>query len=84
MCLRDKAVSWFEGLTKDGVDTNDWATVKAEFVETYEPKYSAKTTCANFTDLNQKTEESINDYTYHVQQAYKCLTDKKPNAMGVV
>jgi hypothetical protein len=59
MCLRDKAVGWFEGLTEDGVETNNWDTVKTEFLETYEPKYSAKTTCANFTDLNQKAEESI-------------------------
>jgi hypothetical protein len=84
MCLRDKAVGWFEGLTEDGVDTDNWDTVKAEFLETYEPKYSAKTTCTNFTDLNQKSEESINDYTYHVQMAYKRLTDKKPAAMANV
>jgi hypothetical protein len=84
MCLRDKAVGWFEGLTEEGVDTNNWDTVKNEFLETYEPKYSAKTTCANFADLNQKSEETINDYTYHVQMAYKRLTDKKPAAMAVV
>jgi Retrotransposon gag protein len=57
MCLRDKAVGWFEGLMEDGIATNNWDTVKAEFLETYEPKYSAKTTCANFTNLNQKAEE---------------------------
>ncbi len=43
---------------------NVWDTVKTEFLETYEPKYSAKTTCANFTDLNQKSDESINDYIH--------------------
>jgi hypothetical protein len=84
MCLRDKAVGWFEGLTEDGIDTDDWDTVKAKFLETYEPKYSAKTTCANFTDLTQRSEESINDYTYRVQMAYKRLTDKKPAAMAAV
>jgi hypothetical protein len=84
MCLRDKAVGWFEGLTEDGVNTNDWDTVKNEFLETYELKYSAQTTCANFTDLNQKSEETINDYTCHVQMAYKCLTDKKPAAMAAI
>jgi hypothetical protein len=84
MCLRDKAFGWFEGLTEDGVDTDNWDTVKAEFLETYEPKYSAKTTCANFTDLTQKSEESINDYTYCVQMAYKRLTDKKPATMAAV
>jgi Retrotransposon gag protein len=84
MCLRDKAVGWFEGLTEDRVDTNNWDTVKAEFLETYKPKYSAKMTCANFTDLTQKSEETINDYTYRVQMAYKHLMDKKPAAMAAV
>jgi hypothetical protein len=84
MCLRDKAVGWFEGLTEDGVDTDNWDTVKAEFLETYEPKYSAKMTCENFTDLTQKSEETVNDYTYRVRMAYKHLTDKKPATMAAV
>ncbi len=57
MCLRDKAVGWFEGLIEEGIDVDDWDVVTAEFLETFEPKYSTKTTCANFTDLNQKSEE---------------------------
>jgi len=84
MCLRDKAVRWFEGLTEDRVDTDNWDTIKTEFLETYEPKYSAKTTCANFTNLNQKSEETINNDTYYVQMAYKHFTDKKPAAMAAV
>jgi Retrotransposon gag protein len=84
MCLRDKAVGWFEGLAEDGIDTDNWDTVKAEFLETYEPKYLAKTTCANFTELNQKSEETVNDYTYRIQMAYKCLKDKKPAAMAAI
>jgi hypothetical protein len=39
MCLRDKAVGWFEGLTEDSINTDDWPTVKAEFLDTYELKY---------------------------------------------
>ncbi len=84
MCLQDKAVGWFEGLTEDGVDTANWDTVKTKFLETYEPKYLARTTCTNFINLNQKSEETINDYTYRIQMAYKCLADKKPAAMAAV
>jgi hypothetical protein len=84
MCLRDKAVGWFKGLIEEGINVDDWDVIKAEFLETYELKYSAKTTCANFTDLNQKSQETINDYTYRIQMAYKCLTDKKPAAMAAV
>ncbi len=52
MCLRDKAVGWFEGLTEDGVNTNNWDTVKAGFLETYEPKYSTKNDLHQFYRLN--------------------------------
>ncbi len=58
--------------------------VKAEFLESYEPKYSAKTTYANFTDLNQKTDKSINDYTYCIQMSYNSLTDHKPATVAAV
>jgi hypothetical protein len=84
MCLRDKAVSWFESLIEEGINMDNWDTVKAEFMENYKPKYSAKTTCANFTNLSQKNDESINDNTYCVQMAYRHLTDNKPATMVVV
>jgi len=82
MCLRDKAVGWFEDLIENRINVDDWDIVKAEFLESYELKYSTKTACANFTDLNQKSDETINDYTYRVQQAYKRVTDKKTGCHG--
>jgi hypothetical protein len=84
MCLRDKAVGCFEGLIEDGIDVDYWDIVKAKFLESYKPKYSAKTTGTNFTDLTQKTDESVNNYTYHVQMAYKHLVDNKPTTMAAV
>jgi len=84
MCHRDKAVGWFEDLIENRINVDDWDTVKAEFLESFELKYSTKTACANFTDLNQKSDETINDYTYRVQQAYKRVTDKKPADMATV
>jgi len=58
--------------------------VKREFLKTYEPKYSARTTCANFSDLVQKPGETINDFHVRVQTAYKRLTDSKPATMAAV
>ncbi len=31
MCLRDKAVGWFEGLIEEGINIDDWDVVNAEF-----------------------------------------------------
>jgi hypothetical protein len=70
MCLRDKAIIWWESLQDDDVDLDDWEVKKA-----FKPKYSAQMTCANFTDLIQKPGKTINDYHIQVQTAFKRLTD---------
>jgi hypothetical protein len=84
MILRDKAIVWYESLADDDLDLKDWDVDKKEFLKMYEPKYSARTTCANFSDLTQKPGEGINDYHVRVQTAYKHLTDSKPASMAIV
>jgi hypothetical protein len=49
-------------------------------LETFEPKYSAKTICANFADLKQLQDESMNGFGCRVQVAY----DNKPATMAAV
>jgi hypothetical protein len=84
MILRDKALVWYESLANDDLDLKDWDVVKKEFLKTYESKYSARTTCANFADLTQKPGETVNDYHVQVQTTYKHLTDSKPATMVAV
>jgi hypothetical protein len=84
MLLRDKAMVWYESLVDEELDLQDWDVVKREFLKTYEPKYSARTTCANFSDLVQKPGETINDFHVRVQTAYKRITDSKPATMATV
>lgn len=62
---------WRESLQKDDLDLANWDIIKKKFLKTYEPKYSAQTTWANFADLTQKSGKSINDYHVCVQMAYK-------------
>jgi len=38
MCLRDKAVGWFEDLIENRINVDDWDTVKAEFLESLRAK----------------------------------------------
>jgi hypothetical protein len=54
MCLRDRAVAWFEGLIEEGLDVNDWDVIKAEFLETYVPKYSAQDHLRQFHRFKSK------------------------------
>jgi hypothetical protein len=82
MVLRDAAIVWWESLQEDNYDLNDWDIVKREFLKMYMPKYSARSSCANFTDLVQKSGESINANHVCIQMAYNRLYDSKPATMA--
>ncbi len=84
LCLRERAIIWWKSLRDTNIDTAVWDNVKAEFLITYEPKYTAKTVCANFTDLRQHPDESMNDFLCRIQVAYDRLLDNKPAAMAAV
>jgi hypothetical protein len=84
LCFRENAMIWWKSLRNYTINLNDWDEVKKEFLETYEPKYSAKTICANFADLKQMPNESMNDFGCRVQVAYDRLVDNKPAAMATV
>jgi hypothetical protein len=84
LCFRENAIIWWKSLCDYTIDLNDWDEVKREFLETYEPKYSAKTICANFTDLKQMPNESMNDFGCRVQVAYNSLVDNKPATMVTI
>jgi len=84
LCFRENAIIWWKSLRDYTINLNDWDEVKKEFLETYEPKYSAKTICANFADLKQMPNESMNDFGCRVQVAYDRLVDNKPATMATV
>ncbi len=84
LCLRDRAIIWWKSLKDTNIDTNVWDDVKKEFLTAYEPKYTAKTVCANFTDLKQHPDESMNDFLCRIQVAYDRLLDNKPAAITTV
>jgi len=84
LCLRDRAIIWWKSLRDTTTDLAVWDEVKTAFLRAYEPKYTAKTVCANFTDLKQHPDESMNDFLCRVQVAYDRLIDNKPATMAAV
>jgi hypothetical protein len=50
-------------------------------MKTYEPKYSAHTSCATFPYLILRPVETMDDYHLRAQLAYKMLYDSKPAAV---
>ncbi len=84
LCFRENAIIWWKSLRDYTINLDDWDEVKKEFLETYGPKYLAKTICANFADLKQMPNESMNNFGCRVQVAYDRLVDNKPATMATV
>jgi hypothetical protein len=83
MCFRERAIIWWKLLWDGAIDLIIWDNVKKEFLDTFEPKYSAKTICANFADIKQHPNECMNDYCCRVHVAYDHLIDNRPNMAAV-
>ena len=81
MILRDRALIWWSSLADADVDTGNWEAVKTNFLASYEPRYTAKTTCANFGELLMKTGESNLDYYLRVCDTFSKLSEARPAAM---
>jgi hypothetical protein len=79
MCLRQSALSWFNSLKDLRVDYDDWPQLKAEFLEAYAPKFSARTLCTSFQDLKQKSEEKVQTFFHRVSDAFSDAYRVKPN-----
>jgi hypothetical protein len=84
LCFPDRAIIWWKSLQDNNIDLAIWEDVKKEFLDTFELKYYAKTVCANFADLKQHPDESMNDYRCRVQVTYDRLIDNKPPTMAAV
>jgi len=84
LILRDRATIWWQSLEDADIDKQDWDAVKTEFLEAYEPKFTAKTTCTNFQELVQKQGETVLDYYLRVQEAFSKMCEAKPAALAAV
>jgi hypothetical protein len=84
MILRDRALIWWEMLDDAAVDKQDWNAVKLAFLKAYEPKYTAKTTCTNFGELQQLYNESVHDFSLRLQETFSKVIAAVPADMATV
>ena len=81
MCLRGSALSWFNSLKDLGVNDRVWPALKAEFLDAYAPRFSARTLCTSFQDLKQKTDEKVQAFFHRVSDAFSDAYRVKPEAV---
>jgi len=84
LLLRDRAILWWKQLAYNGVDIAVWDTVKQNFLKVYEPKYTARTACANFSELAQRQGEGTYDYYLRVTETADKIQEHKPAALANV
>ena len=84
MILRDRALLWWNSLDDTDVNKANWDAVKADFLASYEAKYTAKTTCTNFHELIQRPGEGCHDYYLRVHEAFTKMCEAKPDTIAVV
>ena len=74
--LRNKVVDWFDTLEYSGVVTtdNNWDAIKERFEIDYDAKPTPHTTISKLSQINQKPNESVNEY---LNRALKILLDLK-------
>lgn len=81
MLLRDDALVWWASMKDYKTDTKDWNAVKAQFIKKFEPKSTAKTSCANLIELAQKPGESAIKFHFRLFRIYERLCEARPPAM---
>ena len=85
LLLRNSAAEWWKTLDLlVDFNINDWDQVKAQFIITFAPRYTARTACLSFSDLHQQTGEDVSKYYWRVQKAYRLLKDTRPDAIRQV
>ena len=78
LVLRDRAVLWWNSLLDADVDRANYTAIKADFLASYEPHYTAKTTCTNFQELVQRQGEAIHDYYLRVHDSFAKMCEAIP------
>lgn len=84
MILRDNALVWWSTMKDYGIDVEDWDAVKAHFIKKFEPKSTAKTSCANLMELTQKPGESATLFHFRLFRIYERLCEARPAAINTV
>ena len=71
LILRSKALDWFTFLEIiPDFNIQDWTQIKTQFLNAYAPKYTARATCTNVAELQQRAGESVQDFYLRAMDIY--------------
>jgi len=82
MILRGNGLLWWKSLLDAGINRDNWEDVKTAFLRSYEPKYTAKTTCSNLHELVQRQGEGAHDYYLRIIDTYERMCECRPDNLN--
>jgi len=82
-CTQRQAQAWIDSLDIFQINPEDWNKVKTSFLQSFKPKQSPSTVCANLQELIQKPRESaFNYFAWNIgmfKRIMTCKTDQMPH-----
>lgn len=71
LILRGKALDWFTFLEIiPDFNIQNWNNLKTQFLNAYAPKYTARATCTNVAELQQRSGETVQDFYLRAMDIY--------------
>lgn len=84
MVLQDKALVWFDALRADRINNPNWDMVLQHFICNYKLQFTARTQCANFSDLNQWPGENAQNFYGQVVMVLEWVEEDPPAYIDMV
>ena len=84
LVLRDKALVWHKSLKLDRFNLRDWDVVRGQFIEDYEPQFTARTHCTNFGELTQRPGETPLNFYGRIVVVMERIEEDRPAHIDVV
>ena len=81
-CVRDQAKKALDSIIRTCPhDMTVWANVRKEFLRQYDPKGTAKSTCAGLNDLNQKSNEKVLNFYGRVDEHFRRILENRTDRL---
>lgn len=85
-CVRDRAKKRLDSILRTcPQDMTVWTNVKKQFLAQYDPKGTARSTCAGLAELQQKPGEKVGDFYGRVDEHFlRIMETRQPRHLGPV
>ncbi|MBS1986687.1 hypothetical protein JST99_02015, partial [Candidatus Dependentiae bacterium] len=75
LCLKESALTWFEGLDEDAIERTDWESFKEALINRYHDKSKDLANFTLFMNRKQKYNETVQEYITEMKKIARNVRD---------